>query len=117
MSFYYKPNIVYHMNGGGGPPPNVPNYQSSSVAPPRRNPLPARNMQAVVNFAVEQLVEIRLNINSPWILGIVLTVLTVGSKQLGLAYEYEYEIRYQTGNGTEVKRFSANSPDIRERQV
>jgi len=66
-------------------------------------------MQVLVNLAVNQYVEIRLDVNSPWIVGLVLAVLTVAGKSFG----FEYEIKYKADNRAATKIFPANSPNIR----
>ncbi|KAJ7829148.1 hypothetical protein B0H13DRAFT_2372747 [Mycena leptocephala] len=69
-----------------------------------------RTKQVVADFAVNQYVEVRHNVNSPWILGLVLAVLTVAEKSFG----FEYEIKYQAAGGrAATKVFPANSPNIR----
>ncbi|KAJ7933811.1 hypothetical protein B0H13DRAFT_2306228 [Mycena leptocephala] len=95
---YFQPTSGY---GADGPPP----YQSSSLSPQKS----AGSVQANVNLALNQRVEIRLDVNSPWIVGWVLAVFNVAEK----SFAFEYQIKFQAGGYAVTKIFPENSPNIR----
>ncbi|KAJ7141244.1 hypothetical protein C8R44DRAFT_866876 [Mycena epipterygia] len=78
-------------------------------APTRKS---GRTMQVMVNLEADQYVDVRLNADSPWIVGIVLAVLTAAERAFGV----HYEIRYNSGGRVFTAIFPANSPHIRVRQ-
>ncbi|KAJ7020013.1 hypothetical protein C8F04DRAFT_1275647 [Mycena alexandri] len=104
MSYFQPPNG----NGMGGPPPSSSYANHSSLAPRKSG----RTMQATLNLAVNQYVEVKLDVNSPWIIGLVLAVCEVVGKSFG----FGYEIKYQVGERAATRVFPANSPNIRAPQ-
>ncbi|KAJ7075458.1 hypothetical protein B0H15DRAFT_806186 [Mycena belliarum] len=83
MSFYQSPYNGNQMGGNSVVAPGPPSQKQSQ----------GRTMQVTVNLVANQSVEVRLNADSPWIMGLVLAVLTMAERNFGV----QYEIRYQTG--------------------
>ncbi|KAJ7071928.1 hypothetical protein C8F01DRAFT_221900 [Mycena amicta] len=101
------------------PPPSAGQYSAGQYSPAMyddtpdpgatQNPPPRRTMNVSVNFVANQSVHVRLNANSPWMVGLVLAVLDAAEKKFG----FEYEVSFQVGNRNITRRFPANSPHIR----
>ncbi|KAJ7075446.1 hypothetical protein B0H15DRAFT_806177 [Mycena belliarum] len=93
MSFYQSPYNGNQMGGNSVVAPGPPSQKQSQ----------GRTMQVTVNLVANQSVEVRLNADSPWIMGLVLAVLTMAERNFGV----QYEIRYQTGHRRSVLSLSS----------
>ncbi|KAJ7646728.1 hypothetical protein FB45DRAFT_1019031 [Roridomyces roridus] len=89
-------------------------YYGPPGPPGPYGPPPGRTMRVMMHLYANQSVEVRLNADSPWMVGIVLAVLNVAEQNFGI----RYDIQYRSGPGHRYHRkvFPADSPNIRMAQ-